>query len=277
MQVIITLAGLGQRFSAAGHITPKPIIPVGGKPAIQYLIEVFPTSWKLLFVVGEHFRTSDIEETICNIRSDADILYTDYSERGPIDTVNAAFPFLNLDEPTIVSYCDYSLVWDAEDFVRKVENFDAAVVTYQGFHPTYLGPNSYCHLQVQGDQVLSLREKSLFTDSIEKEITSVGLYYFKSVTLLEKALHLQQDQDLNFRGEFYTSLGIQALVNAASDTRVLNYPITHMLQLGTPEDIERFDFWYKTLVSKNGLIKPVEISDYEKEEKYWQIIFDSLN
>ena len=42
------------------------------------------------------------------------------------------------------------MIWDAADFLQQINitNVDAAIVSYKGFQPTYLGPNSYCHLKV---------------------------------------------------------------------------------------------------------------------------------
>ncbi len=277
MQVIITMAGKGQRFLDAGFSDPSPLVEIGGKPAIQYLVEAFPANWKLLFVIGEQFRTSDLEEVVCNIRPDAEVVYTDYSERGQVDSVLAALPLLeNEDEPVIVSCCDYTMLWDAEKFEEAVEGYDAAVVSYQGFHPTYFGPSSYCHLKVVKDRVFRLKEKALFTEALETEVTSAGLYYFKSVEFLGQCLASQVAQDLNYNNEFYTSLALQAAIFDDPTVKIFNYPINHMVQFGTPEDIERFDFWYKTLVSKNGLIKPIEIPNYEKEQKYWEEVFERI-
>ncbi len=277
MQVIITMAGKGQRFLEAGLTDPQPLVEVGEKPAIQYLLESFPADWKLLFVIGEHFRTSDIEDVVCNIRPDAEVVYVDHSDRGLIDTVLAALPLLeNEDEPVIVTYSDFSMDWDAKKFEEAVVGYDAAVVSYQGFHPTYFGPNSYCHLKVVKDRVFRFKEKALFTDSLETEATAAGLYYFKSVEFLGECLASQAAQDLNFNGEFYTSLALQAAIFDDPTVKILNYPISHFVQFGSPEDIERFEFWYKTLVTKNGLIKPIEISNYEKEEAYWKEIFAKM-
>ncbi|MBC7420814.1 MAG: NTP transferase domain-containing protein [Bdellovibrio sp.] len=277
MQVIVTMAGKGQRFLDAGFVDPKPLVEVGGKPAIQYLIEAFPATWKLFFVIGEHFRTSDIEEVVCNLRPDAEVVYTDYSERGPVDTILAALPLLeNEDEPVIVTYCDYTIIWDAKKFEESVKGYDAAVVSYQGFHPTYLGPNSYCHLKVVQDRVFRLKEKAFFTEAIETEVTSAGLYYFKSVEFLGQCLASQVAQDLNYHNEFYTSLALQAAIFDDPTVKILNYPISHMVQFGAPEDIERFEFWYKTLVSKSSLIEPIAVSDYAKEEKYWREVFEKI-
>lgn len=280
MQVVITVAGLGTRFSNQGILTPKPMTEVMGRPAIQYLIDCFPSSWQLVFVIGEHFRESDLVETIKRIRPGSFIAYTPYSERGPVDTVLAAKNYLRTSEPTLVSYCDYSLVWNALDFVEKVSasHIDAAIVTYQGFHPTYLGPNSYCHVLVEqlNQRIVTLQEKKLFTDHLEKEITSVGLYYFKSAEFLFSCLSEQLQQGLKYGREYYISLAIQAMMNSHPSTLVKNYQVEQMLQLGTPSDVERAEYWYNLLILKNS--EPIQLRwnkidpgdmNYEIEKTYW--------
>src|SRR5258708_39689431 len=39
LQIVIPMAGRGSRFAKAGYQTPKPLIPVGGRPMIQWVIE----------------------------------------------------------------------------------------------------------------------------------------------------------------------------------------------------------------------------------------------
>lgn len=274
MQIIITMAGKGQRFSEAGFIAPKPIVEVGGKPAIEYLINSFDLSWKFIFCVGEHFKNTEIEKTILKIKPNSQIIYTKYSERGPIDTVLAAIPYLNFEEPVLVSYCDMALVWSCNDFKNKVKNYDMAVINYQGFHPTYLGPNTYCHVQVKNGEVIALQEKKLFTDSIDKEITSAGVYYFKTGELLKEALAAQLAQNLKYGNEFYISLAIQALLNK-QNVRVLDYRIEHFFQFGTPEDIKRFECWYNLLILKSENVEFNSVK-FEEEKKYWSACLSKL-
>lgn len=276
MQVVITLAGLGTRFTDKGHRTPKPMIEVAERPAIVFLIKSFSKNWSLFFVLGEHYKNLGLEALILQMLPTSKIIYTAYSARGPIDTVKAALPFLQADKPVMTSYCDLALVWNPEDFNQAVQDYDMAVVNYQGFHPTYYGPNSYCHVQVnsKNHEVLYLQEKKLFTSELQTEITSAGIYYFKTAALLSAALAAQLQQNLKYGNEFYISLAIQALLYESKKYRVLDYRVENVVQLGTPADIERFQYWYDLVVLK----KPTEdlkIENFELEKNYWDKIFTS--
>ncbi len=276
MQVVITLAGQGTRFSEKGYLEPKPAVLAGGRPVIVYLIESFSKDASLFFVIGEHFRNSNLETVIKEAAPSAEVIYTPFSSRGPIDTCRAALPFLDPEQSVLTSYCDLALVWDHADFIKAVAGYDMALVNYQGFHPTYFGPNSYCHVSVSKEDqtVISVQEKKLYTDAIEKEITSAGLYYFKNARLFAEALDLQLQQNLKYGEEFYISLAVQAMQNRKSDLRILDYRVDYVVQFGTPQDVDRFEFWYQMLVLKK-LTSKMAIEKFEQEKKYWTDVFTS--
>lgn len=280
MQVIITLAGLGQRFKSEGYDKPKPLISVLGKPAISYLINCMHPSWNLFFAIGEHFKNTDLESTIKQHCPQAQILYVPYSSRGPIDTVESVIPYLNPDQGVAVSYCDYFMLWDPSDFEKFLKNTDCDVCipSYKGFHPTYLGPNTYAHLQVGvKNKIEKIQEKKLFGTDIESEWTSTGFYYFKSVALLKKGMSLQLEKNLKHGTEFYTSLAIQVLMDELTDLKVLNYEISHFLQMGTPADIAIAEKWYQFIVVDKKLNEFKPNTDDSKSYQYWETVFYSIS
>lgn len=295
MQVVITMAGRGRRFSEKGFHEPKPMVTVANRPVFSYLIDTYPSAWSLIFVLAEHDRSSQLESLIYEYslksrpREKVQVIYTPFSDRGPIDTVQAALPFLKTNEGVLVSYCDLAPVWNPQAFEQAILTFDMASVNYQGFHPTYKGPNSYCHVRVdQNHHVIQLQEKVFFTEEIEKEVTSAGIYYFKNKYLLAAALQQQAQQNLKYKNEFYVSFALQALLNQNFNYKILDFRIWRFIQFGTPADTERFEFWLQYL--KTGkldyqfqFIEPSHVpsrelaSEFEKEKKYWQSVFKSFN
>ncbi len=284
MQVIITIAGLGQRFKSEGHDVPKPLVSVMGKPAISYLISCMNPEWNLFFAIGEHYKNSQLEKVIKKLSPRAQIFYVPYSERGPIDTVSAVLHKLNSDQAVAVSYCDYWMLWDSDYFEKFLQdmNCDICIPSYQGFHPTYLGPNSYAHLKVNSetDEVQKIQEKQLFGKNIQQEWTSTGFYYFKSVELLKKGLQLQLQKKLKYGNEFYTSLAAQALLDdsvpAAVTPRIMNYKISHFMQLGTPTDVALVEHWFKFIQIDMRKNEFEPNSEQNKLYHYWQTVFKKL-
>lgn len=300
MQVVVTMGGLGQRFKDLGHHTPKPFIQVANKSIIQHLADSFPKDWPLYFVINKNFSEFDAQKNLKSFFPNSKIIFCDHSSRGPIDTVITALPHLGTKDPVLVTYCDYSLVWDSKDFANFIQDkhSDCAILGYHGFHPTYFGPNTYAHLKLDAENnVLDVQEKVLYGNDLLTEHTSCGAYYFKSVNFLEECLAEQIAQNLNYNGEFYLSLAIKAMMNKMNEqnnqkslnqqkSKVHYYPISHFVQLGTPADTERFEFWH-SVIKQNKNPKdfkfkfipnekiPLTFSKelYEKEKEYWQMCF----
>lgn len=280
MQVVVTVAGLGQRFRFEGYAQPKPIIPVMGKAAITYLIDSFNPAWDLIFAIGEHFKQTDIEKVIKKSFPQAVIVYVPHSARGPIDTVLAVLPLLNANKPVAVSYCDYAMIWQPEAFENFLTetNCDVCIPVYKGFHPTYLGPNTYAHLLVDEKtaHVRQIQEKKLFGKNIEDEWSSPGFYFFKTVELLKKGMALQLRGDLKHGSEFYTSLAAQALMNQDSALKVMPYRVSHFLQMGTPADVSHVEYWHKFILQDK---KKNTFESGSKEAKlfnYWSYVFENI-
>lgn len=273
------MAGLGTRFKEQNYEEPKPLVSIMGRPALSYLIGSFSARWKLFFAVGEHFKDTAIEAEILKLRPDAVVKYVPYSERGPIDPVLAMVPLLDSEDSVSVSYCDFAMLWNPDNFDKFVRNSkcNACVVSYRGFHPTYLGPNTYAHLKVdeETNSVIKIKEKSLFTKDIFDEWTSAGFYYFRTVELLQQGLDLQLENQLKSGNEYYTSLAIQSLI-AHKKLNVLNYPIAHIVQMGTPEDIQIIQKWYQYLMVDNKKNIFESESNDAKSFSYWKYVFRTL-
>ena len=61
---LVTLAGEGSRFKINGIETPKPLIPINGKPMIVQSVECLPEADKHVFVCREEHLEKFIQHTI---------------------------------------------------------------------------------------------------------------------------------------------------------------------------------------------------------------------
>ena len=281
MQVIITLAGLGQRFSKSAEQIPKPLAVVMGKPAIYFLINMMDPSWELFFAIGEHWKNTELEKEIKKIRPAANIVYVPYSLRGPLDTVLNVLPHLNSTRPVAVSYSDYAMLWNTHKFSEflKTTDCDVCMTSYRGFHATYLGPNTYAHLQTdeKTNKIAEIQEKKLFGVDIENEWSSTGFHYFKTIEILKMGLSSQVQKNLKYDTEYYTSLAVQALIHEkAVNLKILNYEISHMMQMGTPQDIQQLNYWFRYIKTKSQPNNFLTDSQEYKLYNYWKYIFENI-
>ena len=51
MNILIPMAGAGQRFEKAGYTFPKPIIEIENKPMIQWVVESLNIEGNYIFII----------------------------------------------------------------------------------------------------------------------------------------------------------------------------------------------------------------------------------
>ena len=245
------MSGQGKRFQAAGYTLPKPLIDVNGQAMVERLLSCFPNDWPATFVMAENHRPSGLPETLQRLRPGARQHFIPPHDRGPGEACRAALDGLPPDQPVLVSYCDYGMVWDAQQFERFVQatDCDACVVCYRGFHAHYLSPVTYAYCRMDGERVREVREKGSFTDQREQEFCSCGLYYFRSAKILRQALQWQEELGLELNGESYTSLTIEALLQKDPGADVRVFELDRFFQWGTPEQLQEFVYWERSFQS----------------------------
>lgn len=244
MHIIIPMSGVGQRFIDAGYTDPKPLIKIDGKPIIQHVIELFPGENKFTFICNQtHLDTTDMRAVLNSIVPDAHIISIPNHKKGPVFAVSQILHHIDDDEEVIVNYCDFGTWWNYEDFLEHCRHrkADGAIPAYKGFHPHMLGSTNYAFMRDDKQWMLEIKEKEPFTDNRMNEYASNGTYYFRKGSLVKKYFPLLQERDINLNGEYYVSLIYNLLIE--DNLTVSIYDIEHMLQWGTPQDVEEYNSW----------------------------------
>ena len=127
-KAVVPVAGLGTRLLPATKSQPKEMLPVGRKPAVQYVVEEMVEAGitQILLITGrqkssieDHFdretelerrlvRTGayDLAEELNFFEEDVALFYTRQSvQSGPADAIRLAADFVG-DEPFLVAYGD---------------------------------------------------------------------------------------------------------------------------------------------------------------------------
>lgn len=242
--IVIPMSGFGQRFVNAGYSVPKPLIVVDGKPIIAHVVDLFPGADRFTFICNEmHLATTDMRSILQQLVPDATIVSIAPHKKGPVYAVTEAFQYIDDDEAVIVNYCDFGTYWDFQDFLHHVEKQQvaASVVAYNGFHPHMLGSTNYAFMREQDGLMLEIKEKEPFTDNRMQEYASNGTYYFKTGAIVKQYFKQLMREDIHLNHEYYVSLVYNLL--AKDQLPISIYPIEHMLQWGTPEDVEEYQAW----------------------------------
>lgn len=265
IRLVFPMSGQGTRYKKVGYTQPKPLIPVLGKPMIEHLLNQFPVDWPCTFIIAENHQATELPQLLQKLRPGCDILTVPQHSEGPGRPLQVALEKLMLDsrqdEPLLVSYCDYSMIWDPRKFSEMVQatRCDAALVSYTGFHAHYLSPVTYAYSRLQGERVVEVKEKGSFTAHRENEFASCGAYYFKNCSVLKEALDFQYKNQIRLNGEYYTSLTVQALLLARPSAHVRVFEIPYFFQWGTPEDLWDFEYWAKTFKASRSKSSELQV------------------
>ncbi|MEK6925729.1 MAG: glycosyltransferase family 2 protein [Nanoarchaeota archaeon] len=227
INVIIPMAGKGQRFINAGYTLPKPMLDIEGKPIIQHIIDSMrvPNAQFIFIVRQDHCDEHQIDRKLLEIEPDAKILAINEITQGSICTVLLAKDFFNDDNPVIIKDCDQIPNWASNHFLEFVKRrkADGAIVNIHTDQPHF----SFSRLNSHGE-ITETAEKSVISNH-----GSVGIYYFAKGSELIKYANQMISKNLRVNNEFYTCPVYNQYLQDGK--LILHYPISELFQFNTPE------------------------------------------
>jgi len=261
-QVIIPMSGVGKRFVEAGYYHLKPLINVGNSRIIDEVMNMFPGVDDPLFIISkDHKQSRELFSYLKKRWPKSEISEISAHKFGPGHAIFESKEYVDVNRPSIVSYCDFSGNWNFESFCEELNKVDSLILTYTGFNPHMLRNTKYAYVQKNADGIVTaIQEKNSFTDFPSLEEASAGLYAFSSGALLLDALNEQIMMNYSHMGEFYISLTILPLL--AKKLIVKTFLMERFVQFGTPEDLKDWEYLYRSINAKE-----ISISDINLELK----------
>ncbi|MDD3630663.1 MAG: nucleotidyltransferase family protein, partial [Bacteroidales bacterium] len=206
MRIVIPMAGMGKRMRPHTLTTPKPLIPIAGKPIVERIVNILIESIdanidEIAFVIGDF--TDDVKHQIKDLGQKLGINTTIYHQNNPLGTAHAvlcAEP--SLKDEVIIAFADTL-------FFTKInlKNIDAdgTIWTYEVSNPAEYG-------------VVKLDDKGCISAFYEKPTTFVsnqaiiGLYYFKNAEIIKKSLLKLLENDKKVNGEYQLTDALQYMI-----------------------------------------------------------------
>jgi NDP-sugar pyrophosphorylase family protein len=257
MNIIIPMAGSGQRFVNAGYKEPKPLIKVGGRMIIEYVLDMFDReNDNFLFICNDnHLDDTFMREILEALVAKATIIGMPPHKLGPVYTVLAVENLIPDEEPCIIAYCDNPVTWDYEDFKKAMRLVDGCIVSHTGFHPHTLSNTLFAYSKTDKvGWVSEIKEKACYTNNRFAEHASSGIYYFRYGHLVKKYFKQAINENLNYKGEYYVTLVYNLLIK--DGLRVFSYLNDKVLAFGTPREVQNYEAW-QTII-KGGQVHSEE-------------------
>ncbi len=228
VNIVIPMAGRGQRFIEAGYLNPKPLLKIGDDLVIKHIINIMkvPQAQFIFIVRQDHCDEFQLDKRLLEIEPNAKIIKINDITQGAICTVLLAKDFINTSDPVIIKDCDQIINWNPEHFFEFVERnkADGAIINIHTDRPNY----SFSRVNSRG-QITETAEKSVISN-----YGSVGIYYFAKGSDLVKYAERMITKNLRVNNEFYTAPVYNQFIQDFKT--ILHYPVAEMFQLGTPEE-----------------------------------------
>ena len=121
LQIVVPMAGRGSRFANAGFAIPKPLIPVGGRPMIQWVIDnIRPQrAHHFTFIcLAEHLeKYPKVPAELRRICPGCDLVPVNAVTEGAACTVLLAKEIINSDDPLMIANSDQIVDLNINDYL----------------------------------------------------------------------------------------------------------------------------------------------------------------
>ncbi|MDB6022022.1 MAG: glycosyl transferase family 2 [Pedosphaera sp.] len=238
LQIVIPMAGRGSRFTQAGFTTPKPLIPLGGRPLIQWIIEnIRPRrAHRFIFLcLAEHLQSHpEVPAELRRLCPGCEIVRVSAVTEGAACTVLLARQFIDSADPLMIANSDQLVELDINEYLAATDSPEVGglIMTFWSDHPKW----SYCRLRPHGTVV----------EVVEKQVVSneatVGIYNFRQGHDYVRAAEAMIAANLRVNNEFYVAPTYNQLIKEGANilTMKTGREYDGMHGLGTPEDLEIF-------------------------------------
>ncbi len=227
MKVVIPLAGKGTRLRPHTYTTPKPLVHVGGRPVMSYILDDLRELGvkEVIFIVG--YMRDHIERYIADEYPGFTSHFVEQKvQDGTAGAVKLAQPFI--DEDLLIIFVD--TLFDADlSLVRSLPEDEAGVIwakeveDYQRFGVIVTDADGYMERIIEKP-----------SEPISK-LANIGLYYIRDWKLLFEGIDHALEGELGPGGEYYLTDAFQYMIDHGSKIRTAE--VAGWYDCGKPETL----------------------------------------
>jgi glucose-1-phosphate thymidylyltransferase len=207
MKIIVPMAGRGTRLRPHTLTTPKPLLPIAGKPIVQRLCEDIvhicgnKKVEEIAFIIGDF--GAEVEQNLINVAQKLGAKGSIYYQEKPLGTAHAilcAAP--SMDGELVIAFADtlfradfeFDQQADGMIWVKQVEDPTA-------FGVVQIGADGYINNFVE-------KPKEFVSD-----LAIIGIYHIKDGANLRNELQYLLDNDIKDKGEYQLTNALDNMKN----------------------------------------------------------------
>jgi dTDP-glucose pyrophosphorylase len=247
------MAGAGSRFVKEGYTTPKPLLPILGKPMVVSAANALPKGENYIFIVRD-YQISDyqINHHLSEHFHNSKTVVLDHLTEGQAVTCLKAKEFINNDKPLVIGASDNGMLYNTEAFEKLTHETDCIVFTFRNNPAVLAKPQSYGWVKIDNDNnIQEMSVKKPISETPMNDHSVVGAFWFKTGKLFVEAAERMITQNRRINNEFYVDECINDVIQLGYKAKV--FEVDHYICWGTPNDYKTFQYWegfYKKKIKK---------------------------
>lgn len=229
VNVVIPMAGRGQRFIEMGYDKPKPLIDVCGVPMIKRVIDSLSSKnipINYYFIALQEHLDNGLKEYLESIGT---IIPLNVVTEGAACTTLMAMKYINNDQPLVIANCDQYLEWDFEDYLTKSIGVDGSVVVFNSTNP------HHSYALVKKKRVVEVAEKVVISDK-----ACAGIYYYKKGSDYIYSVVQMIAKNIRTNNEFYIAPAYNEMIIEGKELSIYEIDVNKKHMLGTPYELKIF-------------------------------------
>lgn len=251
MNIIIPMAGAGQRFTDEGYKTSKPAIlttdRITGKKypmvvcATKDLPGVSANGSNVTYIDRTFHKTNGVEEIIREYYPAASFITIEKLTEGQACTCLLAKDKIDNDDELLIAGCDNGMTMNLDEFNKLKENCDVLAFTYRHNQAVLANPNAHGWMIVNEDnkKITGMSIKKAISDNPMEDHAVVATFWFKHGHDFVRAAEKMIAENDRINGEFYVDEVMKHCLELKLDTRV--FEIDRYIGWGTPKDYEEYE------------------------------------
>ena len=235
INIVITMAGRGSRFTDAGYALPKPMIPAKGRPMFSWALsslDFYDSNVdRIIFIcLKEHVDKFGIDEELRKEYPSCEVIALDHVTEGQACTVLLAKKSINNGTPLCIYNIDTVFRSGLKRMIRDPKKrFDGIITVFEATNPDY----SYAKIGDDGFIAQVAEKKPISGDA------TIGLYFFSKGSDFVNAAEAMIAKDLRVNNEFYVGPCYNELI--AKGKRIVPDHARQFHVLGDPESLKKFE------------------------------------
>ncbi len=267
MNILIPMAGAGQRFVDAGYKTHKPTIMTidrkSGKEFPMVVCATMDLPWveeegKNITYIDRKFHKEDgVETLIKKYYPKANFITIDYLTEGQASTCLLAKDIINNQQELLIAGCDNGMVIKEEEFKHLKTKSDAIVFTFTGNSVVSEKPEAYGWMRINKDRkIIGTSIKTPISNNPLQDHAVVATFWFKTGNIFVEAAEKMIRENDRIRNEFYVDQVIKHIIDLGYNAYI--FDVEHYISWGTPKDFENykntFQYWEKFVKNNADLL-----------------------